>query len=170
MSDVIIGMTDVKTILEDPAVLFVDTYLDKFKPDSPEGKLLSVFAYGTWKDYKDLEGSLPQNLKLQPDSNSYKKIKKLTLLSIFAKHQVTKFQFLKREIAIDSDLELESLVIDLIANDFLDAKIDERTKTVVCARCAARCVKNEKSAIMAQVEQIRTIRKNIASALALANP
>ena len=163
-------MLGLTAILEDPTILFVDTYFDKFEAGSKERELLSVFAYGTWKDYRELEPSLPESLRLQPGSNSCKKLKKLTLLSIFATSQCCQFEDLMEEISVDNFVDLESLVIDLIANDYLDAKIDEQNHRVVCIRCAARCLRNEKQDILARVEQLRKIRGNIAMALSTSNP
>lgn len=162
-------MTDIATILDDPSILFVDSYLDKFAPGSPEHKLLTVFAYGTWEDYRKIENTLPENLKLQPNSNAFNKLKKLTLISAFSEMAVVSYDTLMKAIETTNFVDLESLVIDLIANDFLDAKIDEQNKRVVCTRCSARCVENTPEAVLAQVQNIQKIRANIASALALSS-
>ena len=162
-------MADIATILDDPSILFVDSYLDKFAPGSPERSLLTIFAYGTWVDYRMIESTLPANLKLQPNSNAFNKLKKLTLLSTFSEMDVVSYEILMQRIETTNFVDLETLVIDLIANDFLDAKIDEQNKRVVCTRCSARCVKNEPEAILAQVQNIQKIRANIASALAVSS-
>ena len=168
--DVIVQMSDLMAILNDPSLLFVDTFLPEFSADSTEFKLLSIFAYGTWQDYKNAEPSLPPELKLDPQGQAVKKLKKLTLLSIFAQVQVAEFDKLMKQVSIENYDDLESLVIDLMANDYLDAKIDEQRKSVICTRCSARCVRNDKNAIMERVAQIRKIRKNIANALTIPSP
>lgn len=161
---------DLLAVLNDPSILFVDVYFDYFAEGSMERELLSIFAYGTWADYVKIAESLPPELQLDPASNAIKKIKRLTLLSIFATEQIASFDVLMKELSLDNFVDLESLVIDLIASDALDGKIDQQTRTVVCTRCAARCVKNDKDSIMERVAQIKKIRANIGNALEISNP
>jgi hypothetical protein len=158
------------TILNDPAILFVDTYLPKFQSGSPEYKLLTVFAYGTWADYRDLEKSLPSALKLDPSGAAALKLKKLTLLTIFARQQNSfKFDTLLSEVGLSNSVDLESLVIDLLSADFLDAKIDEQEQSIIVSRSASRCVRNEKAEISAIAEKIGGIRARIRDALQIAS-
>jgi hypothetical protein len=152
-------------------ILFVDVHLRSFETGSPEHKLLSVFAYGTWADYVKLEPSLPPALRLDRTGNAAKKLKKLTLLSIFSTAEnVFPFDRLKKELEIRSHVDLEKLIIDLLGLDYLEAKIDEQAKTVVVTRAAARCVKNEPAEVLAVVHKIKEIRAKIKDALSISNP
>lgn len=159
------GKVSLSTILNDPAIMFVDTYLSQFPNDSNENKLLTIFAYGSWKDYLAIESKLPANLKLSPTGNAAKKLRKLTLLSLFADKNQVSYKEMMKELAIENFVDVESLVIDLIATELLEAKIDEQKQIVTCNRAAARCVKNEKESITKVINQIGGIRSKISMAL-----
>jgi hypothetical protein len=45
-------MISLASLLADPELYFVDLYLSNFPLDSPEHKLLSIFAYDTWEKYR----------------------------------------------------------------------------------------------------------------------
>jgi hypothetical protein len=163
--------SDLIAILDNPLTLFVDVHLSSFTPGTPEHKLLSVFAYGNWSDYVKLAPSLPAELRLDPAGNAVKKLKKLTLLSIFSTAEnVFPFSRLEKELQIDNHVDLEKLIIDLLGLDYLEAKINEQEKTVVVTRAAARCVKNEAADILAVVGKIKDIREGIKRALDISNP
>jgi hypothetical protein len=157
-------------ILDNPTLLFIDVHLPSFTPGSPEHDLLALFAYGTWSDYIKLEPSLPPALKLDPSGNAAKKLKKLTLLTIFSNpRNVFSFDALLTDLQLDNFVDLETLIIDLLGLDHLQAKIDEQSKTVIVTRVASRCVKNEFPSIMAVVGKIRGIRGGIKRALDVSN-
>jgi hypothetical protein len=155
-------------ILDDPSLLFVDVHLPSFNPGSPEHKLLTLFAYGTWADYLKLEPSLPPALKLDPSGNAAKKLKKLTLLTIFSDSQsIFSFDSLLNALQLDNFVDLETLIIELLGLDCLQAKIDEQAKAVIVIRVASRCITNDAPSIMAVVDKIRGIRGGIKRALDL---
>jgi hypothetical protein len=163
-------MAKLSAILDNPALLFVDTFLPSFPAGSQEHALLSVFAYGTWADYRRLEKSLPANLRLDPGGPAAAKLKKLTLLTIFASAQTEfKFEALLSELTLSSAVDLESLVIDLLSAELLDAKIDEQQGSIFVARATARCVRNDKKDVLAIVDKIRGIRQRIGDALRVAD-
>lgn len=163
-------MESLIAILNDPAILFVDTYFDQFEEGSVEAELLALFAYQNWEDYQARAPSLPVEYQFDSSSQAIKKIKKLTLLSILATEQTVDFATLMEKLSLDNYVDLESLVIDLMASEVIDARIDEQTQTIVCTRCSARCVHPDKESIMKRVEQIRKIRANIENALEISNP
>ena len=158
-------MCNIKKILNDPNEMFLDIYLKDFKEGSDEYKLLSIFSYGTWNDYLSFESSSPKELHLEPSSEATKKLKKLTLLSLFAKESLISFPKIKEELGIDNIVELESLVIDLMASNYIDAKIDEQTNCIICDRAVSRCVKNDENSIKEILKEIRNFRGKIATAL-----
>jgi hypothetical protein len=161
---------DLLQILSDPAILFVDLYLSKYPADSPEAKLLSVFAYGSWKDYAALKSSLPSGLQLDPNGPAAKKLKKLTIISILSANPVYKFEDFRHELDLANTVDLESLIIDLMASESIVAKIDEQSNCVKCERSVARCVRNDPTAIQEVIKGIQKVRGNINAAIAVAGP
>ncbi|OHS94325.1 hypothetical protein TRFO_11180 [Tritrichomonas foetus] len=160
---------DIQAILNDRNIVFVDTYLEQFPKDSNEYKLLHVFSYGTWNDYLALEKSLPANLKIDVKSEAANKLKKLTLLTLFANQKKISFSTLLTELSIDNPDDLEDLVVDLLGMELIEAKIDESTKTIICTRACARCVPNDKEAIDNIIKKISGIRGRISEALKIAS-
>jgi hypothetical protein len=157
-------------ILNDQFDLFLDCHLSKFQTGTPEYKLLEVFSYGTWKDYVALEPSLPANLKLPKEGKAVDKLRSLTLLSLFAEKSTYGLEALRKELALKTDEEVEGLLIPLMASDLLEGKIDEATKSVVCVRASARCVRNSEKDVMQIAENIRKIRSSVKGALNIAVP
>ncbi|KAH0797655.1 COP9 signalosome complex subunit 7a [Histomonas meleagridis] len=145
--------------------MFLDVYLKDFNEGSPEYKLLSIFSYGTWSDYLSFESSCPKELKLEPNSEAARKLKKLTLLSLGAKESCIQFAKIKKELSIDNVADLESLVIDLMASNYIDAKIDEQTSCIICDRAVSRCVKNDEESIKRIIQEIKNFRDKISNAL-----
>ncbi|KAH0789367.1 hypothetical protein GPJ56_006701 [Histomonas meleagridis] len=158
-------MSNIKDILNNPNEMFLDVYLNDFEEGSNEHKLISLFAYGSWNDYLSIEKSLPEQLRLYPNSEAAKKLKKLTLLSLFAKGSKISFGKIKEELKIDNIIDIESLVIDLMASNLIDAKIDEQTNCVICDRAVSRCIKNDEESIKTILNEIKSFRGKIASAL-----
>lgn len=152
-------------ILNDRNDFFVDKHLDKFPKDSNEYKLLHIFAYGNWSDYLELSKSLPPSLVFDPHSEAAKKLKMLTLLTLFGKERKCSYSTLYKALSIDNQVELEELVFDLLGLELIEAKIDEVTSTVICTRACARCVPNDEASIKEVIDRIQGIRGRIAQAL-----
>ena len=156
---------DLLAILNDRNDFFVDKHLSKFKKDSNQYKLLHIFAYGNWNDYLQISNSLPPSLVLDPHSEAAKKLKMLTLLTLFGKERKCSYSSLFKALSIDNQVELEDLVVDLLGLELIEAKIDEVTSTVICTRACARCVPEEEKDIRAVIDKIQAIRNRIAQAL-----
>lgn len=152
-------------ILNDRNDFFVDKHLDKFPKDSNEYKLLHIFAYGNWNDYLQLSKSLPPSLVFDPHSEAAKKLKMLTLLTLFGEERKCSYSTLYKALSIDNQVELEELVFDLLGLELIEAKIDEVTSTVICTRACARCVPNDEASIKEVINKIQGIRERIAQAL-----
>lgn len=88
----------------------------------------------------------------------------MTLLTIFSRPQ-TDFPFDE----LLSKLTLSNSV-DLLRCKLLDAKIDEERQVIVVSRVAPRCIREDKNEVLAIVEEIRAIRRRLASALEIAKP
>jgi COP9 signalosome complex subunit 7 len=149
--------------------MFLDVFLPEFDPESPEHKLLSIFSYGTWTDYMSVRDELPPELRLDPFGRAAKKLKKLTLLSIFSERSRCEYDFLLEALHLDNHMDMESLVIDLMTAELFDGKLDEQRKVVMCKRCSPRCVENNRDSIMKYVANIQLIRDRIQTALDIAN-
>ena len=160
---------DLLAILNDRNAIFLDSHLSQFAENTKEFDLLNIFCYGTWKDYLQIESTLPSELKFSAQSEAAKKLKKLTLLTIFADHRKVQYKMLLDELKIDNNVELEELIIDLLGMELLEAKIDEATNTVVCTRASARCVKNNPEDIDRVIQKIKALRERINNALKIAS-
>lgn len=156
---------DLLAILNDRNDFFVDKHFEKFKKDSDEYKLLHIFAYGKWNDYLQLSKSLKPSLVLDAHSEAAKKLKMLTLLTLFATDRKITYSTLFKELSIDNQVELEELIFDLLGLELIEAKIDEVTSTVICSRACARCVPNEEAAIKDVINKLQGIRGRISQAL-----
>ena len=157
-------MSALLKILNDPTELFLDKYLGTITDES-EKKLLEIYCYGTYSDYKTLEKILPSNLKLKEDSIALKKLKQLTILSeVKGKAQVSYASLISSIGAKDSN-DLETLIIDLISSDLLVAQIDEQTQMVLIERSTSRCVPNSPESLQVIIDQISELRGKINSAL-----
>lgn len=156
-------MTNINDILNDPNKMFVDVYLDEFEKGSPEYELLTIFAYGVWKDYLNFEKDCPESLKLDASGAAARKLRKLTLLTLFAENKNLRFADALEQLSLDSIVEMEEMVIDLLAEKLVDVKIDERTSTIYCSRVSSRCVKKED--VSKVLESIKSFRAKISKAL-----
>jgi hypothetical protein len=162
-------MPSLPTLLADPALFFLDTHLSQFAPGSPEYKLVSLFCYGTWDDYLTLEKTLPDDLKLDPNGAAAAKLRKLTLLSVFARPE-NEFTFdeLLRLTGLSDYVKLESLLIELLCSRYLDAQIDEPARTIRVERVSARCIPDDRDALLKIAAKIRAVRDRVGKALQVA--
>lgn len=156
-------MTNLNDILNDPNEMFVDIHLSKFEEGSPEHKLLTIFSYGVWKDYLAFEKECPENLKLDINGQAVRKLRKLTLLTLFAENKNLGFDYALEQLSMDSIVEMEGLVIDLLSEDLVDVKIDEKSSTIYCTRVSSRCVKKED--VPKVLDSIKAFREKISKAL-----
>ena len=151
-------------ILNDPTELFLDKYLGDIKDES-EKKLLEIFCYGTYQDYKAIESTLSPELRLKEDSIALKKLQQLTILSeVKGKSQVS-YSSLLSITGVKNSIDLESLIIDLIALDLLVAKIDEQNQVILIERATSRCIPNLPEDLQSIFDQITQMRSKIAVAL-----
>ena len=86
------------------------------------------------------------------------------MLSLFAKESQISFEKIKNELSVDNIVELESLVIDLMASNYIDTKIDEQTSCIICDRAVSRCVKDDEKSIKAIICKIKNFRGKILNA------
>jgi COP9 signalosome complex subunit 7 len=90
---------------------------------APALALLNTFAYGTWGDLTpDAAAALDEPMAL--------KLKKLTVVSMCSSADVISYEVLQRAVAISAVRELEDLLISLIYEGLLRAKLDQRSKKI----------------------------------------
>jgi len=89
--------------------------------DAQYYELLEIFAYGTWRDYRERQDHLPELNEHQ--------ISKLKLLSILARASHSKiipYSELLEELEIDETQALEELIIDGIYSGLLGGRLDQK--------------------------------------------
>lgn len=103
---------------------------------SPYYRLLEIFAFGTWKEYRDNASSLPE---LNPAQAT--KLKQLSIISRASKSRVIPYADLLETLEIHSVQELEELIIDAIYSNILEAKLDQKFSQVEMESCIGRDVR-----------------------------
>lgn len=86
-------------------------------------KLLNIFAFGTYGEYKANSSSLPALTAQQ-----LKKLRHLTIVSLSAKSKFIPYSLLLQELDIKNLRELEDLIIDAIYADIIHGKLDQKNK------------------------------------------
>ena len=150
---------DTAAIINDPKNLYFDKFLLQATPGSPDATLLDIFSYGTWQDYKEIESSLPDNLKIKPGSVAEKTLKMLTIASHFMTTFSESFDVLGQLVEAKDQMDLELIVCDAISNGLIEGQINELTKTVDCLRATSRCIRKED--ISEVIESIQNLRGKI---------
>ena len=156
---------DTLSIINDPKNIYFDKFLLQAKPGTPDAKLLDIFSYGTWQDYKQIENSLPNNLKLKSGSVGERTLKMLTLVSHFMTKDSESFETLAQLIDAKDRNDLESIVCDTIANGLIEGQINELTETVDCLRATSRCIRNNPDNIIEVINSISDMRSRIYTTL-----
>ncbi|KXS19771.1 hypothetical protein M427DRAFT_429592 [Gonapodya prolifera JEL478] len=83
-------------------------------------QLLEIFAYGTFPDYQNRAGSLPQLTQAQ-----LKKLQQLTLVSLAGESSTLPYSNLLHALSLPSVRDLEDLIIDAMYQDLLKGKLDQ---------------------------------------------
>lgn len=158
-------MTSILQIINDPNDMFLDTRLANFEDNTPEKKILEIFCYGTIQDYYAIKDSLPDYLQLSSESHGIKKLIKLSLLSAFDQKNSITYSELMEIGCIQNITELEKILVDLVAEGYLTAQVEQDKQTVFVTRSAHRCVKNDQAEIQVLLDRISGIRNKINEAL-----
>ncbi|KAI8982458.1 hypothetical protein BDF20DRAFT_818428 [Mycotypha africana] len=90
---------------------------------APYYKLLSIYLYGTWKDYKQFMSELPAL-----NENQVKKLKILSMATLSESQQTLPYDMLLSELDIPTVRELEDLVIDAFYQGVLTGTLDQRKR------------------------------------------
>ncbi|KAJ3158428.1 hypothetical protein HDU86_002897 [Geranomyces michiganensis] len=86
-------------------------------------RLLEIFAYGTYQDYKEHAATFPplNDVQLQ-------KLKHLSLVTLSGQNRTLQYDNLLKYLDIANVRELEDLVIDSIYQDLIRGKLDQNRK------------------------------------------
>lgn len=84
-------------------------------------RLLQIFAYGTYADYKSADPKLPEL-----DPAALAKLKKLTIMGYCAKHKTVACQTLMEQLDVGNVRELEDMIIDCAYEGLVVGKLDQR--------------------------------------------
>lgn len=81
--------------------------------------LLNLFAYGTYKDYKEKKAELPEVTPAMLN-----KLRQLTMVSLATKNKCIPYSLLLSELDIPNLRALEDLIIEVIYADIIHGKLD----------------------------------------------
>lgn len=135
----------VKQVLEAPGVYVFGELLDMQNvqelangPQSGYFKLLNVFAYGTYSDYKANRSELPELTTQQ-----LKKLRHLTTVSLATKNKCLPYSLLLSELDIKNVRELEDLIIEVIYADVVRGKLDQHNQQLEVDYAIGRDIRRE---------------------------
>lgn len=84
-------------------------------------RLLNLFAYGTYSEYRENKSMLPPLSSLQLE-----KLRHLTIASLAIKNKRLPYTVLLKELDISNLRELEDLIIEVIYADIIRGKLDQK--------------------------------------------
>ncbi|KAH9820805.1 hypothetical protein DFH28DRAFT_953373 [Melampsora americana] len=99
-------------------------------------RLLEIFAFGTWQDYRENATNLPELNSAQAT-----KLKQLSIISRASQSKVIPYADLLETLEIQTVQELEELIIDAIYSNILEAKLDQKFSQVEMESCIGRDVR-----------------------------
>lgn len=145
----------VKQVLEAPGVFVFGELLQMPNVEElakgehePYWKLLQLFAFGTYSDYKGVAESLPA---LSPAQLT--KLRHLTIVSLAAKSKHISYEVLLKELGISNLRELEDLIIEAVYADIIHGKLDQKNKQLEVDFAIGRDIKPETVNTVASVLQ-----------------
>lgn len=137
----------IKQALEAPGVYVFGELLDMPNiqelsggAHSPYFNLLNIFAYGTYKDYKESATSLPDLTPAQ-----LTKLRHLTIVSLAAKSnsKCIPYAELLKELDIPHLRALEDLIIEVIYADIIRGKLDQKNQHLEVDYALGRDIRQE---------------------------
>ncbi|OAV97317.1 hypothetical protein PTTG_07920 [Puccinia triticina 1-1 BBBD Race 1] len=104
--------------------------------DASYHELLEIFAYGTWKDYRQRQAHLP---KL--NDQQLAKLKLLSILTRASHSRIIPYSELMEELEIGETQALEELIIDGIYSGLLGGRLDQKYSRLEVETSVGRDVK-----------------------------
>ncbi|KAK4050827.1 hypothetical protein OIV83_003249 [Microbotryomycetes sp. JL201] len=105
-------------------------------------RLLQVFAYGTWSDYKDSKASLPSLNAAQEN-----KLRQLSILTLAQQSRTLPYNVLVSRLELPSVAALEDLLIDGIYSGIMTARLDQKLARLEVLTTIGRDVKQSTSSV-----------------------
>lgn len=105
---------------------------------SPHWKLLNIFAYGKYSDYKANKDVLPELTAAQTV-----KLQHLTIVSLASESKYIPYSVLLRELEISNVRQLEDLIIEAIYGDIVHGKLDQKNSQLQVEYSIGRDIKPE---------------------------
>ncbi|KAL5014428.1 hypothetical protein ScPMuIL_008698 [Solemya velum] len=105
---------------------------------APHFNLLNIFAYGTYKDYKENKDTLPE---LSPAQLT--KLRHLTIVSLATKNKRIPYSVLLQELDILNLRALEDLIIEGIYTDVIGGKLDQKKQQLEVDYAIGRDIRPE---------------------------
>ena len=155
-----------KKLLNNHGIMFYDTYIEQYPEGSYEREILRIFSYLNWSDYLGYEEKVPEEFQLKNNPKAAKKLKKLTLMTVFQQGGTKSFDELSKIIDEESS-QLQNIICEAISEGLIFGKIDELRKEVKCSRAASRCIMNTPESIQAITDGINKFIERIDNAINL---
>ncbi|WAQ92655.1 hypothetical protein PtA15_17A137 [Puccinia triticina] len=111
-------------------------YLASHPTDASYHELLEIFAYGTWKDYRQRQAHLP---KL--NDQQLAKLKLLSILTRASHSRIIPYSELMEELEIGETQALEELIMDGIYSGLLGGRLDQKYSRLEVETSVGRDVK-----------------------------
>ncbi|KAK3611384.1 hypothetical protein CHS0354_036579 [Potamilus streckersoni] len=135
----------IKQVLEAPGVYVFGELLDlpniqELSQDSnaPYLDLLNLFAYGTYRDYRENQSKLPPLTEAQVN-----KLRHLTIVSLATKTKCIPYRILLDELDIHNLRKLEDLIIEVIYADIIRGKLDQKNQQLEVDYAIGRDIRQE---------------------------
>ncbi|XP_062409920.1 COP9 signalosome complex subunit 7b-like [Sardina pilchardus] len=130
----------IKQLLDAPGVYVFGEFLNlpcvrKLSSGSSKGycELLNMFAYGTFKDYKEKKNDLPPLTEVQKN-----KLRHLTIVNLAAKNKCIPYSLLLAELELASVRQLEDVIIEALYADVIQGKLDHCGQQLEVHSCLGR--------------------------------
>lgn len=135
----------IKQVLAAPGVYVFGELLDlpniqdlKVGEHSGYYELLNLFAFGTYKDWKQNQANLPELTPVQ-----LQKLRHLTIVSLATKSKVIPYSVLLEELDISNLRTLEDLIIESIYTDIISGKLDQSERQLEVDYAIGRDIRTE---------------------------
>lgn len=167
----------IKECLEHPNIFVYGELIDlpnvKGLADNPETepwtRLLQIFAFGTYQDYRMNAAALPQLTPLMEH-----KLRSLSIITIAEKNKRIVYTTLLKELEMGSLRSLEDLLIDVIYSKAIEGKMDQKNGWIEIESTIARDIKTDQLDSIATIltswcENCDNVLSNIEQEIAVAN-
>lgn len=101
-------------------------------------ELLRIFAYGTYPDYMARRSELPELNAAQR-----RKLQLLTIVSMGTKQKVIKFSDLQAALDVQTEREVEDIIIEAVYQDLVVGKMDQESRCLAVESCHSRDCRDE---------------------------